>query len=59
MCALLTDEYKAYMKEQEVTVKQEVFAIEQEPRVADVPPVLITATEPTSTTLISGQVDEC
>lgn len=56
MCVLVTEEYKAYMKEKEVTMKQEVFAIEQEPRVADVPPVFITAKEPTSTTLISGQV---
>lgn len=59
MCSLLTDEYEAYMKEQQVTVKQEVVAMEQEPRAADVPPVFITAKEPTSTTVISGQVEEC
>lgn len=56
MCALLTEEYEAYMKEQQVTMKQEVVAMEAEPRVADVPPVFITAQEPTSTTVISGQV---
>lgn len=57
-CALLTGEYEAYMKEQQVTMKQEVVAMEPEPRVADVPPVLVTATEPSSTTVISGQVEE-
>lgn len=46
------------MKEQQVTIKQEVFAVEQEPRAADVPPVAISAEEPTSTALISGQVDQ-
>lgn len=56
MCVLLTEEYEAYMKEQQVTMKQEVVAME--PRVADVPPVFITAQEPTSTTVISGQVEE-
>lgn len=56
MCVLLTEEYEAYMKEQQVTLKQEVVAMAQEPREADVPPVFITAKEPTSTTVISGQV---
>lgn len=55
--ALLTEEYEAYMKEQEVTIKQEVFAMEQEPRVADVPPVFVTAKEPISTSITSGQVE--
>lgn len=56
---LLTEEYEAYMKEQELTMKQEVFAMEEEePRVADVPPVFLTPKEPTSTTIISGQVQQ-
>lgn len=58
MCVLLTEEYEAFMKEQQVTMKQEVVAMEQEPRVADVPPVFITAKDPTSTAVISGQVQE-
>lgn len=58
LCALLTEEYEAYMKEQQVTMRQEVVAMEPEPRVADVPPVFITAKEPTSTTVISGQVED-
>lgn len=55
---LLTEEYEAYMKEQEVTIKQEVFVVEPEPKAADVPSVSISAEEPTSTALISGQVDK-
>lgn len=41
-----------------MTVKQEVSAVEQEPRAADVPPVFISPEEPTSTAVISGQVDQ-
>lgn len=42
-----------------MTIKQEeVFGVEQEPRVADVPPVAISAEGPTSTAVISGQVDQ-
>lgn len=55
---LLTEEYEAYMKEQEVTIKQEVFVVEPEPRAADVPSGSISAEEPTSSALISGQVDQ-
>lgn len=45
------------MKQQQVTVKQEVVATGEEPRVADVPPVFITAQEPTSSSAVSGQVE--
>lgn len=43
---LLTEEYEAYMKE------QEAFVVEQEPRAADVPPVFISTEDRT------GQVDQ-
>lgn len=58
MSGLLTEEYEAYTKEQVVTIKQEVFAVELEPRAADVPSGSISAEEPTSTALISEQVDQ-
>lgn len=53
---LLTEEYEAYMKKQEETIKTEVTAMVQEPQVGDVPPVVVTTIEQMTTTIISGQV---
>lgn len=53
---LLTEEYEAYMKKQEATFKTEVTAVVQEPKVGDVPPVVVTTMEQMTTTIISGQV---
>lgn len=53
---LLTEEYEIYMKKQEATFKTEVTAVVQEPRVGDVPPVVVTTMEQMTTTIISGQV---
>jgi len=53
---LLTDEYEVYMKKQEATFTTEMTAMVQEPRVGDVPPVVITRMEQMSTTIVSGQV---
>ena len=53
---LLTEEYEAYMKKQEVTFSTEVMALVQEPKVGDVAPVVVTTMAQTSTTIISGQV---
>nr|XP_046259560.1 titin-like isoform X2 [Scatophagus argus] len=49
------EEYEAYMKKQEETFKTEVTAVVQEPKLGDVPPVLITTIEQMTTTIISGQ----
>lgn len=54
---LLTEEYEAYMKKQDATFKTEVTAVVQEPKVGDVPPVVVTTMEQMTTTIISGQVD--
>lgn len=43
------------MKKQDMTVT-EVTAVMQEPKVADVPPVVQTKMEQMTTTIISGQV---
>ncbi|KAF7659178.1 hypothetical protein LDENG_00002630, partial [Lucifuga dentata] len=48
------EEYEVYMKKQEATFKTEVTAMVQEPKPADVPPIITTAMERT-TTIISGQ----
>lgn len=53
---LLTEEYEAYMKKQEATFKTEMTAMVQEPKVGDVPPVVVTTMEKMTTTIISGQV---
>lgn len=50
LLVVLAEEYEAYMKKQEVTVTV------QEPRVADVAPVVRTTVEQMTTTVISGQV---
>lgn len=50
LLVVLAEEYEAYMKKQEVTVTV------QEPRVADVAPVVWTTVEQMTTTVISGQV---
>lgn len=52
---MLTEEYEIYMKKQEATFKTEVTAVVQEPKVGDIPPVVVTPMEQT-TTIISGQV---
>lgn len=44
------------MKKQEATFKTEVTAMVQEPKVGDVPPVVVTTMEQMTTTIISGQV---
>ncbi len=44
------------MKKQEATFKTEVTAAVQEPKVGDVPPVVVTTMEQMTTTIISGQV---
>ncbi|XP_049450272.1 titin-like [Epinephelus fuscoguttatus] len=49
------EEYEAYMKKQEATFKTEVTAVVQEPKVGDVPPVVVTTMEQMTTTIISGQ----
>lgn len=53
---MLTEEYEIYMKKQEATFKTEVTAVVQEPKVGDIPPVVVTPMEQTTTTIISGQV---
>lgn len=53
---LLTEEYEAYMKKQEAAMKTEVMALVPEPKVGDVPPVIATAKEQITSTIISGQV---
>lgn len=52
----LTEEYEAYMKKQEATFVTEVTAVVQEPKVGDIPPVVVTTMEQMTTTIISGQV---
>lgn len=44
------------MKKQEATFKTEVTTVVQEPKVGDVPPVVVTTMEQMTTTIISGQV---
>ncbi len=53
---LLTEEYETYIKKQEATVKTEVTTVVQEPKVGDIPPVVVTTMEQ-MTTIISGQVE--
>lgn len=53
---LLTEEYEAYMKKQEAAMKTEVTAVVPEPKVGDVPPIIATAKEQITSTIISGQV---
>lgn len=52
----VTEEYEIYMKKQEATFKTEVTAMVEEPRVGDVPPVVVMTKEQITTTIISGQV---
>ena len=52
----LTDEYEVYIKKQEETFKTEVTTVVQEPKVGDVPPLVVTTMEKITTTFISGQV---
>ncbi|TDH06470.1 hypothetical protein EPR50_G00113810 [Perca flavescens] len=50
------EEYEVYMKKQEETFKTEVTTMVQEPKVGDLPPVVVTTMEQmTTTTIISGQ----
>lgn len=51
-----TEEYEAYMKKQEAAFKTEVTTVVQEPKVGDVPPVVVTTMQQMTTTIISGQV---
>ncbi len=54
---LLTEEYETFIKKQEATVKTEVTTVVQEPKVGDIPPVVVTTMEQMTTTIISGQVE--
>lgn len=51
-----TEEYEAYMTKQEAAFKTEVTTVVQEPKVGDVPPVVVTTMQQMTTTIISGQV---
>lgn len=58
----LTEEYEAYMKQYDVTYKTEMTAMVQEPKVGEVPPVVVSEygqeqfVTQRMTTYISGQV---
>lgn len=51
-----TGEYDAYLQKQEATFRTEVTAVVPEPKVADVPPIVVSRMEQMTTTVISGQV---